>query len=484
MDVAQYQGKIMSLCSSGLSGKWLKTQKIMVEVSSEHPLLKLMNALDWEGLYDVVLPDLKRSTGRLKWWLGRKLKVRTHLGVLLLQQLLNETDRGIERQICDNAVYAVFCGQAFVDKWKVPDHTKIEAFRSRLSPETQCALANALTQLAVKKGFANPGHVDIDSTVQSPDMQFPATVNLLVKAAIVGRRIQKLLNETIPGVVKGHIPDIDLKQIKGIAKQHYFEKRKELKKKVEARKVALAKLWSAVSEAVQPVIRFARLIEEPFILESLPIRDKTLVTNFIRKAPALLTELFSHCYEHAPRQSKIFSFHRNEVGCFNKNKHHQRLEFGRQFQVARIEGNFVYSIPNHSIRMPDAASFKPMLTQHIELFQTPLDSIGTDKGYYSKDNEKLALDFGTKQVAVQRPNRKLKDPPDNPITPEQLEALENRRAGIEPIIGHLKRSWQMGRSRMKSDTTTEASGYASMLGFNLRQMMRYLTGEAIAIPSG
>ncbi len=474
----------MSLCISGLSDQWLKTQKIMVEVSSDHPLIKLMNALDWEGLCDVVLPDLKRSTGRLKWWLGRKLKVRTHLGVFLLQQLLNETDRGIERQIRDNAVYAVFCGKTFVDNWKVPDHTKIEEFRSRLSPETQCALANALTQLAVKKGFANPGHIDIDSTVQIPDMQYPATVNLLVKAAAVGRRIQKILMRTMPDVVKEHIPDIDMKAIKGVAKQHYFEKRKELKKKMEARKIALVKLWSAVSEAIQPMIRFARIIDEPFILDSLPVRDKNLITQFIRKAPALLTETFDRCYDNASRHSKIFSFHRNAVDCFNKNKHHKGLEFGRQFQIGRVGGNFVYSIPNNSIRMPDAASFKPMLTHHIELFQTPIKSMGTDKGYYSKDNEKLALDFSVKQVAVQRPNRKLKDPPDNPITPEQLELLENRRAGIEPIIGHLKKSWQMGRSRMKSDTTTEASGYCAMLGFNLKQLMRYLTGEAVVIAPG
>ncbi len=170
-------------------------------------------------------------------------------------------------------------------------------------------------------------------------------------------------------------------------------------------------------------------------------------------------ELFERCYENSPRQSKIFSFHRNEVDCFNKNKHHKGIEFGRQFQIGRVGGNFVYSIPNDSIRMPDAASLKKMVVQHIELFRTPIESIGTDKGYYSKDNEKLVLDFGVKAVAIQKPQRKLKDAPINPISKAQLETLENRRAGIEPIIGHLKKYWQMGRSRMKSDQTTEASGY-------------------------
>lgn len=75
------------------------------------------------------------------------------------------------------------------------------------------------------------------------------------------------------------------------------------------------------------------------------------------------------------------------VECFNKNKHHKSLEFGRQFQIGRVGGNFVYSIPNNSIRMPDAANLKNMVVQHIELFQTHIESLVTDKGYYSEENE-------------------------------------------------------------------------------------------------
>ncbi len=182
----------------------------MVEVSPTHPLIKLMNALNWEELAEIILPDLKKSTSKLQWWLGRKLKLRSHLGVFLLQQLLNETDRGMEQQLRDNVVYAVFCGKTLVQNWKVPDHSKIEEFRSRLSPETQCALSNAIVKLASQKGFANPAHLDIDSTVQTPDMQFPATVNLLVKAAFVGRRVQKILMKfKLP-----QLPEIDMKKIK------------------------------------------------------------------------------------------------------------------------------------------------------------------------------------------------------------------------------------------------------------------------------
>lgn len=35
----------------------------------------------------------------------------------------------------------------------------------------------------------------------------------------------------------------------------------------------------------------------------------------------------------------------------------------------------------------------------------------------------------------------------------------------------------MGKSRMKSDETTKSAGYAAVLGLNLRQLSRYISGE-------
>lgn len=85
----------MSICNSGMDCKLSKTVSVVIDVTSCHPLMKLMNTIDWGQLSKLIMPDLKKSTSKLKWWLGRKLKMRTHLGVYLLQQLLNETDRGI-----------------------------------------------------------------------------------------------------------------------------------------------------------------------------------------------------------------------------------------------------------------------------------------------------------------------------------------------------------------------------------------------------
>ena len=73
-------------------------------------------------------------------------------------------------------------------------------------------------------------------------------------------------------------------------------------------------------------------------------------------------------------------------------------------------------------------------------------------------------------VGIQQPENIKQSPV--ALSQKEAEILYNRRSGIEPLIGHIKQGGQLGQSRMKSDSTIEASGYSSLLGFNLRQTIR------------
>jgi hypothetical protein len=63
--------------SIGLSG--LDTpccvQPVTIDVSPTHPLIQLAQVIPWQALANMVLPDLKRTTAKGQWWLGRKLKL-------------------------------------------------------------------------------------------------------------------------------------------------------------------------------------------------------------------------------------------------------------------------------------------------------------------------------------------------------------------------------------------------------------------------
>ena len=158
----------MSLCQEGLNSK-VYAASVSIFVPESEPLIKLSNQIDWGKIADLVMPDLKK-TKKGFWWLGRKLYLRIHLAVLILQVLFKSTDRATEAMIKTTARFQIFCGLRLIKRWCCPDHTKIEEFRNRLSPETHKAIADYIIKLAIQLGFADPSKVDIDSTVQEANM--------------------------------------------------------------------------------------------------------------------------------------------------------------------------------------------------------------------------------------------------------------------------------------------------------------------------
>ena len=121
--------------------------------------------------------------------------------------------------------------------------------------------------------------------------------------------------------------------------------------------------------------------------------------------------------------------------------------------------------------MEDKHSFAPLLALDAELFgKGALESASADKGYWSATNQRALIKQGVKELGLQPPaNLKKKC---GLAGTEVLQKLRDRRAGIEPLIGHTKAGGQLGKSRMRSDAASLAAGYGSVLGFNLRQISR------------
>ncbi len=128
-----------------------------------------------------------------------------------------------------------------------------------------------------------------------------------------------------------------------------------------------------------------------------------------------------------------------------------------------------------SVRMDDKESLPAILEEHQKIFgEDILESVTTDKGYYSQANVNLVKDVVGNADGIQRPAN-VKEQVEAP----QKEELYNRRSGVEPLIGHVK-NFGLARSKMKGDGATLASGYRSTMGFNLHQIMRNL---AVTMPT-
>jgi IS5 family transposase len=460
----------MSICHSGLNSK-LVSKTVSIDVNLNHPLIKLANAFSWDEIANIVMLDLQSTTKNKKWWVGRPLKLRTHLGVYILQQLFNKTDRQIEYDVKDNAAYQLFCGREIVKKWHAPDHTKIEEFRSRLSPETQQKLANHIAVIATRLGFANPSQFDIDSTIQEANIAYPSDISLLTKVGAMTKKVWCYLTKKIPNFQLEPIA-INLKEIKSKARSCFFNKSKDPNEKNNR----LHELWMSVFKQVSPVLKIIDKVLDNVDWKRMPWNIKHTASQLKQHAHNYLVDVAVFLNRGAMVADKRLSFHLDKICCFNKGKI-KGLQFGRAFQLGRLRGNFLIVGNNTSIRMDDKSSLKPMFETHQELFgKNDQISAALDKGYYSKNNEQFLINETGSAIGLQKPGV-----PAYLTEDEQNNAviLANRRAGIEPLIGHAKHGGQLGRSRMKHDRTTESSGYAAILGFNGRQLIRYLKGAAV-----
>ena len=66
----------MAIDLSG-QGRSVKAGAVVIDIKENHPLIQLANVLPWRTLLDPVVEDLKSTTQKGFWHIGRKIKVRT-----------------------------------------------------------------------------------------------------------------------------------------------------------------------------------------------------------------------------------------------------------------------------------------------------------------------------------------------------------------------------------------------------------------------
>jgi len=277
-------------------------QIVTLKIEEKHPLILLASFLPWAAMFQMIFDDLK-MTAKGQWFCGRKLKVRIHLGVYVLQQLYNLTNRQVEYSIRDNAAFQLFCGKTFMDKWHAPDHTKIERFRSRLQPETQRQLANLIAQTAVQVGFAKADQLDIDSTIQEANLTYPRDPKMLKKLGLLTAKVADALKRIAPERLKGLV--VDLKNIAKKTQACFFHKRYTTN---EVKSETLTKLLQAVQTPLKKVIASCEslTLKER---ESLKWNEAKATEKIVHHGKEYLKSVkhFIHTGESAP--GKRLSFH-------------------------------------------------------------------------------------------------------------------------------------------------------------------------------
>jgi IS5 family transposase len=200
--------------------------------------------------------------------------------------------------------------------------------------------------------------------------------------------------------------------------------------------------------------RVARDLKRKLKGQEIPAKFLELLT--------LAERLFSQKRED---KNKIYSLHCPEVECIAKGKAHKKYEFGCKVGFATSSsGNFILGAKAFHGNPYDGHTLKESLTQLRKLLPGDfvVEEIFVDKGYKG---------HGVTEVQVRMDQKKKRS------ESRAFRKWLNRRAAIEPLIGHMKNDGGPKRNHLLGKIGDEINALMMAIGFNLRKALSSFSTE-------
>jgi hypothetical protein len=140
-------------------------------------------------------------------------------------------------------------------------------------------------------------------------------------------------------------------------------------------------------------------------------------------------------------KDKIVSLWKMVPKAISKDKIGKPVEFGRKWIVNCYRGGYLLVMAHTNPKISDQHCVIESLSLHTTVFNEMPKTYGTDRGMWSTENLELCLSAGVEKIAIQP-----KGQANSLVSQRDHRELANRRAGIEPRIGHLK-TRGLGRSK-------------------------------------
>lgn len=389
-------------------------------------LYQLSHKMPWEEIDDYFSKYYSHT--------GRPAKsIRLMVSMLILKQVFNLSDETVVERWVENPYFQYFSGEMHF-QWELPFHpTDFVLFRKRIGEEGVKKILQISIDLHGDK--AKEPEVLIDTTVQEKNITFPTDTKLYRKIINQCVRIAKVegleLRQSYQRTVK-----------KLILAQRFRNHPKNHKKAISAQR----KLKTIGGRLVRELKR------------KLP---ESVLVNYLERI-----EIFEKVLDQKKNsKDKIYSLHEPQVYCMSKGKEHKKFEFGSKASivVTKDSGIIVGAVHIPENRY-DAHTLPETLAQTYELVGRRPKVAICDRGYRGKSF------IEDTQILYPKPPRKK----DTSYQKRKARARFRRRAGIEPIIGHLKLHFRLIKNFLKGSIGDSINLMLASAAFNFKKLLREL----------
>ncbi len=375
------------------------------QLNPKNPLYQLANKIHW----DVFEEEFKRLYCEDN---GAPCKpIRLMKGLLILKHLRNLSDESVVAQWEENVYYQYFCGGEELRVGQPCTPSELTHFRNRIGEGgVELILKESIS---VNEEYRNKNDRNkpafIDSTVQEKNTTYPTDAKLTKKIIKKCTALSSSLGLPMRQSYK--------RTLKALSRDQRFRNHPENGKK------ALRADKKAKTIAGRLVRELERNLEKTGRLEQYADRIALYKRVLARKRED---------------KDKIYSLHEPEVCCISKGKEHKKYEFGNKASIIRTWDGVIIGACSFRDEY-DGHTIDKSLEQSERLTGRRVKALAGDRGYRGRkrSGETRILIPDTPKAADSRYERKKK------------HDLFCKRAGIEPVIGHVKMDHRMGRNFYK-----------------------------------
>lgn len=160
-------------------------------------------------------------------------------------------------------------------------------------------------------------------------------------------------------------------------------------------------------------------------------------------------------------KNKVYSLHEPEVQCISKGKEHKKYEFGNKSAIAKTGSGLIVIALAFKKNPYDGHTLSSHWEQIRRLTGHTPKEILTDRGCRGKKA------VGSTEVSIPTSG----SPGQSYYEKQKLRKKFRKRAGIEPVIGHLKSDHRMMRNFLMGTFEDAINTLMAAAAYNMRHWM-------------
>lgn len=399
-------------------------------IDPNHELVLLSKNIDWSYFENEFSPYYSRKG-------APSVPIRLMVGCLMLKHLYNLGDDRLPEFWVRDVYFQYFCGGVFFEHKFPFDPSDFVHFRNRVG---EAGIEKIFVYSVKMHGEDVPRKSKIvlsDTTVQENNTTFPTDAKLCKK---VIDRCNKIADKE------------GVKQ-----RQHYTRESKQL-----VRDTYNGKHPKRVKKAGKAKKRLKTIANRQ--LRELDRKMTNQQKNQYKKELEICKRAVN---QQKNDKDKIYSIHKPFTRCIAKGKAHKQYEFGNKVGLIATgkEGKkIIIAIKAFTDNPYDGHTIEPLLNQmEVNQLKLPKELV------YDRGGKGKTQINGVKILTPDKPKKT-----DTAYQKRQKRSKFRSRAGIEPIIGHLKTDFRMGQNYLLGEKGIQINALMAATVWNLKKMMEKL----------